>query len=110
MSLSSAPPTLAPRASRAGRGLERGPAVGAPDEAGLVAALRSGDEAAFNEFLTRHHASMVRLAQSYVSSHAVAEEVVQETLEVVLTRLERFERRSTLKTWMFRILVNRAKT
>jgi RNA polymerase sigma-70 factor, ECF subfamily len=79
-------------------------------EANLVAALREGDETAFAALVDRHHASMVRLAQMYVSSRAVAEEVAQEAWLGVLNGLERFEGRSSLKTWIFRIVTNIAKT
>jgi RNA polymerase sigma-70 factor (ECF subfamily) len=80
------------------------------DEALLVAALRRGDERAFVELIQRHGAVMLRVAQSYVRSRAVAEEVVQETWMAVLTGVARFEGRSSVKTWIFRILTNRAKT
>jgi RNA polymerase sigma-70 factor (ECF subfamily) len=76
----------------------------------LLDALRSGDEAAFRDLVVRHQAAMVRVAAAYVPSRAVAEEVVQETWLAVLEGLHRFEGRSSLKTWMFRILINRAKT
>ena len=76
----------------------------------LLDALRAGDEAAFRSLVVRHHAAMVRVASAYVPSRAVAEEVVQETWLAVLEGLDRFEGRSSLKTWMFRILINRAKT
>ena len=79
-------------------------------DAHLLDRLREGDEAAFMELVERHHAALVRLAQSFVSSRAVAEEVAQETWLGVLNGLDRFEGRSSLKTWIFRILVNRAKT
>jgi RNA polymerase sigma-70 factor (ECF subfamily) len=83
----------------------------APDsDAGLVRALRDGDEAAFAALVDRYGPSMLRLAMMYVSSRAVAEEVVQETWLAVLTGIDRFEERSSLKTWMFRILTNKAKT
>jgi RNA polymerase sigma-70 factor (ECF subfamily) len=72
--------------------------------------LRAGDEAAFVSLITNHHAAMVRLAMVYVPSRAVAEEVVQETWLGVLQGLDRFEGRSSLKTWIFRILTNRAMT
>ena len=82
-----------------------------PDlDAALLDRLRAGDEAAFMELVERHHAALVRLAQSFVSSRAVAEEVAQETWLGVLRGIDRFEGRSSLKTWIFRILVNRAKT
>ena len=80
------------------------------NEAALVAALRSGDEAAFTALFEKHHASLVRLAMVYVSDRAVAEEVAQETWLGVLQGLKRFEGRSSLKTWIFTILINRAKT
>jgi RNA polymerase sigma-70 factor (ECF subfamily) len=80
------------------------------DEALLVAALQRGDEAAFVALVERHAAVMIRVAQTYVRSRAVAEEVVQETWLAVLSGVHRFEGRSSLKTWMFRILTNRAKT
>jgi RNA polymerase sigma-70 factor, ECF subfamily len=83
----------------------------APDsDAGLVRALRDGDEAAFAELVDRYGPSMLRLATMYVSSRAVAEEVVQEAWLAVLTGIDRFEERSSLKTWIFRILTNKAKT
>lgn len=76
----------------------------------LVAALRAGDEAAFARIVREWHASLLRVAQIFVPSRAVAEEVVAETWLRVLGALERFEGRSSLKTWVFRILVNTAKT
>jgi RNA polymerase sigma-70 factor (ECF subfamily) len=76
----------------------------------LVESLRNGDDTAFASLLDQYHASLVRLAQIYVSSRAVAEEVAQETWLGVLQGLDRFEGRSSLKTWIFRILTNRAKT
>lgn len=80
------------------------------DERGLVAALRAGDEAAFMALVERWHGSMLRVAGAYVPSAAVAEEVVQETWLAVLGGIDGFEERSALKTWVFRILSNRAKT
>ena len=76
----------------------------------LVAALCRGDEAAFALLLDRYQRPMLRIARIYVGSHAVAEEVVQEAWLGVLQGLGRFEARSSLKTWIFRILTNRAKT
>ena len=76
----------------------------------LVEALRRGDETAFLELVNKYQRSMVRIAMNYVSDSAVAEEVVQETWAGVLSGLGRFEGRSSLKTWIFRILTNRAKT
>jgi len=85
-------------------------AVVSPDETKLLAALRDGDEAAFRELVSMYHSSLLRVAQIYVSSRAQAEEVVQETWLAVLQGLDRFEGRSSLKTWIFSILANRAKT
>src|SRR6266542_265899 len=76
----------------------------------LLAALRAGDEDAFVRLVERYQAAMVRVAMMYVPSRAVAEEVVQETWLAVLQGLDRFEGRSSLKTWIFRILMNRAMT
>jgi RNA polymerase sigma-70 factor (ECF subfamily) len=82
----------------------------AADDARLVASLRRGDERAFALLVGRYHASLVRLASTYVRDRAVAEEVAQETWLGVLHGIDRFEGRSSLKTWIFRILTNRAKT
>jgi RNA polymerase sigma-70 factor (ECF subfamily) len=79
-------------------------------DADLVAALRRGDEAAFAELVDAWGPAMLRLARLHVPSHAVAEEVVQETWLAVLKGLERFEGRSSLKTWVFSILLNLART
>jgi RNA polymerase sigma-70 factor (ECF subfamily) len=76
----------------------------------VVEALRSGNEGAFVSLIERYHASMLRLAMVFVSSQAVAEEVVQDSWMGVLQGLNGFEGRSSLKTWIFRILTNRAKT
>jgi RNA polymerase sigma-70 factor, ECF subfamily len=80
------------------------------NERELVAALRAGDEAAFETLVDRYHPSLVRLARMYVRTPSVAEEVAQETWLAVLNGIDRFEGRSSLKTWLFRILTNRAKT
>lgn len=82
----------------------------ATDERALVEALRQGDEAAFEELVRMYHAALLRVARLYVSSPSVAEEVVQETWIGVLNGIGRFEGRSSLKTWIFRILTNTAKT
>ena len=76
----------------------------------LLQALRLGDEQAYVALVRRYGGLMQRVALSYVRTPAVAEEVVQETWCAVLTGLERFEGRAALKTWLFRILTNRAKT
>lgn len=75
-----------------------------------VQALLAGDSSAFRALVDRHHAQMLRVAATMVSSPSVAEEVVQETWLAVLNGLTRFEGRSSLRTWIFRILSNRAKT
>jgi RNA polymerase sigma-70 factor, ECF subfamily len=84
------------------------PAVASDEE--LLRRLRLGDERAYVALVRRYGALMQRVALSYVRTPAVAEEVVQETWCAVLTGLERFEGRAALKTWLFRILTNRAKT
>jgi RNA polymerase sigma-70 factor (ECF subfamily) len=76
----------------------------------LVEGLRAGDEAAFAELMRMHGAGMLRVAQMFVSSRSVAEEVVQEAWLGVLKGIDRFEGRSSLKTWIFRIVANTAKT
>lgn len=81
-----------------------------PDEGALLAALRAGDEAAFLALVERHQAAMVRLALAYVGSPAAAEDVVQETWVRALRSLDKFEGRSSLKTWLYRILTNTALT
>jgi RNA polymerase sigma-70 factor, ECF subfamily len=79
------------------------------EEAALVRALRDGHEDAFVTLIQRYHAPMLRLASMHVS-RAVAEEVVQETWLGVLNGIRGFEARSSLRTWIFRILMNRTKT
>jgi RNA polymerase sigma-70 factor, ECF subfamily len=76
----------------------------------LLLQLRSGDEGAFVSLVQRYHEPMLQLAASFVPSRAVAEEVVQDTWLAVLRGLAGFEGRSSLKTWLYRILVNRART
>lgn len=76
----------------------------------LVARLRAGDELAFTKVVSEHHKALVRLARTFVGSEAVAEEVTQETWVALLDGLDGFEERSSLKTWLFRVLVNRART
>jgi RNA polymerase sigma-70 factor (ECF subfamily) len=82
----------------------------AAGERELVEALRAGDEAAFSRLIREYGPGMLRVAQQYVPSRAVAEEVVQEAWLGVLRGLESFEGRSSLKTWIFRILTNTALT
>jgi RNA polymerase sigma-70 factor (ECF subfamily) len=81
-----------------------------PDEAVLIARLRAGDEDAFATLVSKYHGPLLRLAMSFVSERAAAEEVVQETWLGVIRGLSNFEARSSLKTWIFRILANQAKT
>jgi RNA polymerase sigma-70 factor, ECF subfamily len=80
------------------------------DESALLDALRRGDENAFGRLVADHHASLRRVARLYVSNAAVADEVVQDTWLGVIRGIWAFEGRSSLKTWIFRILVNRART
>ena len=79
-------------------------------EAALLARLRGGDERAFETLVERLYPTMLAVARHHVSNRAVAEEVVQEAWLGVLKGLDRFEGRSSLKTWILRILVNTAKT
>ena len=85
-------------------------AVAPTEDLLLLTRLRAGDEAAFVYLVEAHHASMVRLAMSFVTDRSVAEEVAQEAWLGVLKGIDRFEGRSSLKTWIFRILTNTAKT
>jgi RNA polymerase sigma-70 factor, ECF subfamily len=80
-----------------------------PDKA-LVEALRAGNEEAFTALVEQYYNSMIRIARIYVPTLEIAEDVVQETWIAVLKGLDRFEGRSSLKTWVFTILTNRAKT
>jgi RNA polymerase sigma-70 factor (ECF subfamily) len=81
------------------------------DENGaLLAALRAGHEGAFAQLVDRHYGSMLRVARGYVATKEAAEDVVQEAGMGVLQGLDRFEGRSSLKTWLFRILINKAIT
>jgi RNA polymerase sigma-70 factor, ECF subfamily len=79
-------------------------------DAQLVARLRAGDETAFELLVTRHTGEMQAVARTYVRTREIAEEVVQETWLAVLAAIHRFEGRASLKTWIFRILVNTAIT
>jgi len=82
----------------------------AGEERELLTRLRAGDERAFGELVDRCHATMLAVAQAHVRSRASAEEVVQEAWVGVIRGLDRFEGRSSLKTWILRIVVNTAKT
>jgi RNA polymerase sigma-70 factor (ECF subfamily) len=80
------------------------------DDAALVARLRAGEEAAFVALVGRYQSPLLRLAEATVGSAAVAQEVTQDTWLAVLRGIDRFEGRSSFKTWVFRILLNRART
>jgi RNA polymerase sigma-70 factor, ECF subfamily len=79
------------------------------DEA-LLRALQDGDESAFRALVARYHTSLVRVARYHVDSDAAAEDVAQDTWIAVMKGVHRFEHRSSFKTWLFKILVNRART
>src|SRR3954469_20591540 len=98
---------MGPSSPRTGTPAE---AHAADRDAPLLPALRAGDEEAFVTLVTRYHATLKRVARAYVSTDAVAEEVAQETWLAVIEGLDRFQQRSTLKTWLFHILANKAKT
>jgi RNA polymerase sigma-70 factor (ECF subfamily) len=82
---------------------------GTDDDEQLLLALRRRDEQAFTTLVDRYHARLVRLASLFVANQAVAEEVAQETWIGVLQGIDRFEGRSSFRTWLFRILTNQAK-
>jgi RNA polymerase sigma-70 factor (ECF subfamily) len=84
--------------------------VASDEDLRIVELLRAGDETTFMMLVDRYQPSMLRIARMYVSSRAVAEEVVQDAWLGVLRGLDRFEGRSSLRTWILRILVNTAKT
>jgi RNA polymerase sigma-70 factor, ECF subfamily len=79
-------------------------------DAELLRKLRVGDEQAFVALVERYNGSMLQIASSFVPSRAVAEEVVQDTWLAVLRGISGFEGRSSLRTWLFSILVNRARS
>ena len=81
----------------------------AKGEDALLARLRHGDEGAFDELVNRHHGALIRMAMSHVGDREVAEEVVQDTWMAVIESLDRFECRSSLRTWIFGILIHKAK-
>lgn len=80
------------------------------DDKALLVRLREGDGQAFDALVRRHHGRLVRLARLFVSTEASAEEVVQDAWVAMLDQLDAFEGRSSVLTWVSRILVNRAKT
>jgi RNA polymerase sigma-70 factor (ECF subfamily) len=79
-------------------------------DAALLDGLRAGDEQAFASLVSRYHTRLVRFAESMVPSRAVAEEVVQDTWLGVVRGVDRFEGRASVRTWLFRILANRARS
>ncbi len=79
-------------------------------DSALIRQLLAGDEAAFLGLVNRHHGALLRVAKGFLPSGSAAEEVVQETWVAVLKGLPKFQGRSALKTWIFRILANRART
>ena len=84
--------------------------LASPDNGSVIDALRRGDEGAFARLVGQYQASLRRVARLYIADRAVADEVVQDTWIGVIQGIWAFEGRSSLKTWIFRILINRAKT
>lgn len=84
--------------------------VGEQPQASELNALKAGDENAFAALVHRYHGSLIRLAMGYVKDHGIAEDVVQETWLTCIKSLDRFEGRSTLKTWIFGIALNIARS
>jgi RNA polymerase sigma-70 factor (ECF subfamily) len=84
--------------------------TGMEDDLGLIERLRAGDESAFVELVRCYQPRLLRLAEATVGSRAVAEEACQDTWLAVVRGVERFEGRSSFKTWLFRVLLNRART
>jgi RNA polymerase sigma-70 factor (ECF subfamily) len=89
--------------------MSTGRAMALPD-AQIIEALKRGDEAVFADLVDAYSPGLMRMARMYVRDQAVVEEVVQETWIAVLRGIDRFEGRSSLKTWIYRILMNTAKT
>lgn len=81
----------------------------AQEEASLTARLKQGEEGAFDELVKRHHSALIRMAMGYVADRELAEEVVQDTWMAVIKGLDRFEGRSSLRTWIFGIMIHKAK-
>jgi RNA polymerase sigma-70 factor, ECF subfamily len=75
----------------------------------LLARLKRGDERVFDELVNQHHSALIRMAMGYVADREVAEEVVQDTWMAVIESLNRFEGRSSLRTWICGILIHKAK-
>lgn len=76
----------------------------------MIAALRARDEAVFAQLVDQHSPALLRVARGYVSSREIAEEVVQETWIALLKGIDKFEGRSSLRTWLFTVMINIAKT
>ena len=91
----------------------KSPAVKSPGltkaEDTVIARLKRGDERAFDELVNQHHSALIRMAMGYVADREVAEEVVQDTWMAVIGSLDRFEGRSSLRTWVCGILIHKAK-
>jgi RNA polymerase sigma-70 factor (ECF subfamily) len=83
--------------------------IATADESTLIAGLRDGDETVFAQLVDQHAPSMLRVARGYVPSREIAEEVVQETWIALLKGLDKFEGRSSLRTWLFAVMINIAK-
>jgi RNA polymerase sigma-70 factor (ECF subfamily) len=99
-----------PRIRRRNRARPSSPDSGSDGDLRLLERLRAGEEAAFVTLVGHPHDAMLRLARTFVRSSAVAEEVVQDTWLGVLRGIDRFEGRSSLRTWLLTILVNRARS
>lgn len=80
-----------------------------PDESHFIAQLKHGDERAFLTLVEEHHASLMRMARIFVSDHALAEEIVQETWLAVIAGIQGFQGNASIKTWIFAIMSNQAK-
>ncbi len=98
-----------PEADKPPEPTSMGPPSSAADEA-LLLGLRAGDRNAFAELVRRHSGALLRFARSFVRDPSLVQEVVQDTWVAALDGLEGFEGRSSLRTWLFRILANRART
>jgi RNA polymerase sigma-70 factor, ECF subfamily len=100
-------PVSRPSSGRAG--LSTKDEVVTRDEEQLISQLRKGDEGAFDELVSKHHGALIRMAMGHVADREMAEEVVQDTWMAVIESLDRFEGRSSLRTWIFGILIHKAK-
>jgi len=87
----------------------RQPGIPLTDESALIAALSAGDETAFAHLVDQHAAAMLRVARGYVPTREIAEEVVQETWIALIKGIDKFEGRSSLRTWLFSVMINIAK-